>query len=343
MASESSTAPRWTRTRATGPAAAPDGDSTRRTREPSSPLRRRGARRRTPLDDHRALPGQGRNVRGGPGAQRPARRCGDERPGPAHRLLDEPLLALDPVLLPPRLPRLRPLRRGPALRVPRGQRGDGLRRRHAPSSATPPTGSSTTAAPRSAWPEGVKRTEEAIRASATRTPTPTCASTRRTPRPQAGLRGTPVHRCAAVGRARPVGGDALAGRVLQPVHQFMSPTPARLRLLRVRRAAHAVHARGDRRPPAATGTTSSACRVWSTCSALTLSLEPAAIAIGGTQAITDALVAAGRRRGVEYLTHAPGRRDPHRGRSRDRRPSGLAATSSRPTSSSAVSACPRRC
>ncbi len=36
---------------------------------------------------------------------------------------------------------------------------------------------------------------------------------------------------------------------------------------------------------------------------LTLSLEPAAIAVGGTQAITDALVKAGRRRGVEYHTH----------------------------------------
>jgi beta-carotene ketolase (CrtO type) len=37
--------------------------------------------------------------------------------------------------------------------------------------------------------------------------------------------------------------------------------------------------------------------------ALTLSLEPAAIAVGGTQAITDALVKAGERRGVEYHTH----------------------------------------
>ncbi len=39
--------------------------------------------------------------------------------------------------------------------------------------------------------------------------------------------------------------------------------------------------------------------------ALTLSLEPAAIAVGGTGAITEALVSAGRRRGVEYHTHAP--------------------------------------
>lgn len=37
--------------------------------------------------------------------------------------------------------------------------------------------------------------------------------------------------------------------------------------------------------------------------ALTLSLEPAAIAVGGTGAITEALVSAGRRRGVEYHTH----------------------------------------
>src|SRR6185312_2212346 len=36
---------------------------------------------------------------------------------------------------------------------------------------------------------------------------------------------------------------------------------------------------------------------------LTLSLEPAAIAVGGSQAITDALVSAGRRRGVGYHTH----------------------------------------
>lgn len=36
---------------------------------------------------------------------------------------------------------------------------------------------------------------------------------------------------------------------------------------------------------------------------LTLSFEPAAIAVGGTGAITEALVAAGRKRGVEYFTH----------------------------------------
>jgi phytoene dehydrogenase-like protein len=39
--------------------------------------------------------------------------------------------------------------------------------------------------------------------------------------------------------------------------------------------------------------------------ALTLSLEPAAIAVGGTGAVTDALVSAGQRRGVEYYTHEP--------------------------------------
>ena len=38
------------------------------------------------------------------------------------------------------------------------------------------------------------------------------------------------------------------------------------------------------------------------CLPLTLSFEPAAIAIGGSQAITDALVAAGRRLGVRYET-----------------------------------------
>jgi beta-carotene ketolase (CrtO type) len=39
--------------------------------------------------------------------------------------------------------------------------------------------------------------------------------------------------------------------------------------------------------------------------ALTLSLEPAAVAVGGTGAITQALVSAGRRRGVEYYPHQP--------------------------------------
>jgi phytoene dehydrogenase-like protein len=38
---------------------------------------------------------------------------------------------------------------------------------------------------------------------------------------------------------------------------------------------------------------------------LTLSFEPAAIAVGGTGAITQALVSAGRKRGVEYFTHTP--------------------------------------
>jgi len=38
------------------------------------------------------------------------------------------------------------------------------------------------------------------------------------------------------------------------------------------------------------------------CLPLTLSFEPAAIAVGGSQAITDALVSAGRKRGVEYMT-----------------------------------------
>ncbi len=38
------------------------------------------------------------------------------------------------------------------------------------------------------------------------------------------------------------------------------------------------------------------------CLPLTLSFEPAAIAVGGSQAITDALVSAGRKLGVEYTT-----------------------------------------
>lgn len=39
--------------------------------------------------------------------------------------------------------------------------------------------------------------------------------------------------------------------------------------------------------------------------ALVLSWEPAAIAVGGTQSITDALVAAGRKRGAAYFTRSP--------------------------------------
>ena len=60
------------------------------------------------------------------------------------------------------------------------------------------------------------------------------------------------------------------------------------------------------------------------CLPLTLSFEPAAIAVGGSQAITDALVAAGRQLGVDVRDLARGRpdhrvREPrHRGRAQRR-------------------------
>ena len=53
------------------------------------------------------------------------------------------------------------------------------------------------------------------------------------------------------------------------------------------------------------------------CLPLALSFEPAAIAIGGSQAITDALVSAGRKLGVEYVDLL--RRRPDRRRERARR------------------------
>ena len=52
---------------------------------------------------------------------------------------------------------------------------------------------------------------------------------------------------------------------------------------------------------------------------LVLSFEPAAIAVGGSQAISDALVVGGRKRGAEYFTVAGGRRASRvDGRPRDR-------------------------
>ena len=54
------------------------------------------------------------------------------------------------------------------------------------------------------------------------------------------------------------------------------------------------------------------------CLPLTLSFEPAAIAVGGSQAITDALVAAGRKLGVDVPDLVRGRPDHGRERTRDR-------------------------
>lgn len=92
------------------------------------------------------------------------------------------------------------------------------------------------------------------------------------------------------------------GGLLEPVHQFMSLRQLaydffesdELRTLFLRAATTSTGCYGDD-VPGLQGLVH--------VLALTLSLEPAAIAVGGTQAITDALVSAGRKRGVEYHTH----------------------------------------
>jgi beta-carotene ketolase (CrtO type) len=94
------------------------------------------------------------------------------------------------------------------------------------------------------------------------------------------------------------------GGLIEPVHQFMS----------VRQLAYDFFASDELRTLFMRAATTSAgaypddvlgLQGLVHVLALTLSLEPAAIAVGGTGAITDALVSAGRKRGVEYHTHAP--------------------------------------
>ena len=74
---------------------------------------------------------------------------------------------------------------------------------------------------------------------------------------------------------------------------------------------------------------------------LVLSFEPAAIAVGGSQAISDALVSAGRKLGVEYFTSAEVDRDRRRGRAARPGSSWPTARGSTPTSWSASSGCRR--
>jgi beta-carotene ketolase (CrtO type) len=90
---------------------------------------------------------------------------------------------------------------------------------------------------------------------------------------------------------------------MEPVHQFMSLSAlaydffqsAELRTLFMRAATTSTGCFGDD-PPGLQGLAHNL--------PLVLSFEPAAIAIGGTQAITDALVSAGRKLGAEYHTRA---------------------------------------
>ncbi len=96
---------------------------------------------------------------------------------------------------------------------------------------------------------------------------------------------------------------AIPGSGMEPVHQFMSlqamaydffESPE-LRTLFMRAASTSTGCFGDD-PPGLQGLAHNL--------PLVLSFEPAAIPIGGTQAITDALVSAGTKRGVEYHTRA---------------------------------------
>lgn len=104
------------------------------------------------------------------------------------------------------------------------------------------------------------------------------------------------------GQPDPLEALVAEGGIIEPVHQFMSLRQLawdffesdELRTLFMRAATTSTGCYGDD-VPGLQGLVH--------VLALTLSLEPAAIAIGGTQAITDALVRAGQRRGVEYHTH----------------------------------------
>ena len=194
------------------------------------------------------LPGARRAERRRLRARAAPRRRREHERGPGARLPDEPLLALDALLRASRLPRLRPRRRGPALRLPGGQRGDGLRGRlvvHRLLGAYRVVDEATGRTER--WEEGIERTLEQIRRFSRRDADTylrlleavRVALEGRLPRP-------PLQRAAAVGRARRAGGAARdpgqRHRARAPVHE---PAPARVRLLRERRAADAVHARGD--------------------------------------------------------------------------------------------------
>ena len=91
------------------------------------------------------------------------------------------------------------------------------------------------------------------------------------------------------------------GSLIEPVHQFMTLRQlaqdffesAELQILFMRAATTSTGCFPDDVP---------GLQGLIHCIPLTLSFEPAAIAVGGSQAITDALVGAGRRLGVEYLT-----------------------------------------
>jgi phytoene dehydrogenase-like protein len=154
------------------------------------------------------------------------------------------------------------------------------------------------------WPEGVKRTEQAIRRFSDadadtylRIHDAYATSWKR---------AFGAHRYSAPpawGTPDPLEALLEEGGLLEPVHQVMSTRQLaydffesdELRTLFLRAATTSTGCYGDD-VPGLQGLVH--------VLALTLSLEPAAIAVGGTQAITDALVSAGRKRGVEYHTHS---------------------------------------
>lgn len=153
------------------------------------------------------------------------------------------------------------------------------------------------------WPEGVRRTEEAIR---------------RFSGADADFylrfhdyyvttlkRAFGAHRFSAPGiwgAPDPLEAVLEVGGIIEPVHQFMSLRQLaydffesdELRTLFMRAATTSTGCYADD-VPGLQGLVH--------VLGLTLSLEPAAIAVGGTQAITDALVSAGSKRGVEYHQH----------------------------------------
>ena len=196
------------------------------------------------------------------------------------------------------------LRRRAAVRVPRGERGDDLRRRlvvrrllrlarrrrdHRPPGALGPE----------------HRADPRSRSPGSRGPTPTRTSRLLDAYEQHWKQAFRRHRFSTPppwGTPDPL--EELLdvpGSRIEPVHQFMTlrqlaqdffESPE-LQILFMRAATTSTGCFPDDVP---------GLQGLIHCLPLTLSFEPAAIAVGGSQAITDALVSAGRKLGVEYVT-----------------------------------------
>ena len=246
-----------------------------------------------------------------PPASAEGRRASDG-PGPGFRM--NHCSPLDALLRPSRVPRLRSLRRGTALRLPRGQRGDGLRRRLVVRRATRPTASSTRRpAAKSGSEENIDLTYDADRALL-------AARRRRVPRAsrsvrallEGRLRAAPLHHSAALGQPdRTRGAARHPGRghgARAPVHVaaamaydfFESPE---LRTLFMRAATTSTGCFPDDVP---------GCRASSHNLPLVLTFEPAAIAVGRDPG-DHRRARLGRAQARGRVPHA------HRGRPRPRR------------------------